>query len=238
MLSNKIIKCLIIDDEAPARRVIEKYLTDISGYKILAQCKNAIEAQKSILELSPDLIFLDINMPKISGLEMLRTLKNPPLVVVTTAYREHAFEGFELNVIDYLHKPFSFDRMLIALEKVDVVLLGKNSEYKAGDSPESFIFIKEDRKMHRIDLIDINHIEAVGDYVKIATKQKNRITYMSMKKMEILLPSDAFCRIHKSYIVNLSNVTSIEGNRVFLGEKKLPIGQNYRSTFLSLIKKS
>ena len=234
------ISCLIIDDEAPARRVVAKYLSDITGYEVKAECKNAFEARDAMREYRPQLIFLDINMPKLNGLKLLETLKNPPLVVITTAYREYAVEGFEMDVVDYLHKPFSLSRFIQALDKVQQRLsAGNNQTYTAaetGSSEADYIFIKVEGEMLRIAVNRIDYVEAVGDYVQVVTAAEKYLTYLSMKKMMTLLSGADFHRIHKSYIVNLSHINSISGSSVFIRSRHLPIGGNYRTPFMEAVK--
>ena len=236
----KPIRCLIIDDEAPARRVVAKYLSDLSGYEVLAECKNAFEAMDAITKHHPDLIFLDINMPKLSGLKLLESLPDPPLAIITTAYREYALEGFEMDVVDYLHKPFALPRFIQALNKVHERL--KTSETDAtpiklgGQSDPGFIFLKHEGEVIRVDVKDIDYVEAVGDYVQVVTPQKKYLSYLSMKKMMVLLEESHFFRVQKSYIVNLRKISSISGSTIFLKSKNIPIGGNYRAGFMEVIK--
>ena len=234
------IRCLVIDDEAPARRVVIKYLSDLKGYDVLAECKNAFEAMEAINEHEPDLIFLDINMPKLSGLKLLESLKNPPLVIITTAYREYAVEGFELDVVDYLHKPFSLPRFIQALTKAKERLnqsAPEATEVKiGGQSDPGFIFLKHEGEVVRVDVKDIDYVEAVGDYVQVVTTSRKLLSYLSMKKMMVLLEESHFYRVHKSFIVNLRKISSITGNTIFLKSKGIPIGGNYRSGFMDVIK--
>lgn len=236
------IRCLIVDDEAPARAVIRKYLSDIPGYEILGECKNAFEANQAIHTEQPDLIFLDINMPKLTGLKLLESLKNPPLAIITTAYREYALESFELDVVDYLHKPFSLERFIQALNKArsrqePVSPTPAPTPIESLSEPENdFIFLKVEGRVIRIDLRDVLFFEAVGDYISVETRHNKHLSYMSMKKMNDLLPATRFARIHKSYIVNLSKVSSIEANRVYMSDKSFPIGPTYRGAFMDLVK--
>ncbi len=235
------ITCIIVDDEAPARQVVAKYLEDYPSVQILAECKNAFEALEALNTHSPDLIFLDINMPKLSGLNFLKTLKNPPLVIIATAYREYAIEGFELDVVDYLNKPFSPERFMKALQKARECLARKQPVQPVTISAEEptpkddFIFIKEDKKVVRVDLRDILFLESVGDYVKVHTIRKTIMTYMTLKKMAELLDGKHFPRIHKSYIVNITRIASIEANRVIIGDASLPVGESYRANFMQLV---
>ncbi|MBT3252547.1 MAG: response regulator transcription factor [Candidatus Marinimicrobia bacterium] len=244
MSSPTNIRCLIVDDEAPARAVIKKYLSDIPGIEVLRECKNAFEANEAILTLEPDLIFLDINMPKFTGLKLLESLRRPPLAIITTAYREYALESFELDVVDYLHKPFSLQRFVQALNKArDRMTTSKVSRDEdpptqdgASYTGKEFIFLKEEGQVKRVDLRNILYVEAVGDYLSVVTSGGKHLSYMSMKKMVDLLPADRFCRIHKSFIVSLSKVNTIDKGRVYIGKESFPIGATYRPVFMDLIK--
>lgn len=234
------IRCLIVDDEALARQVVRKFLEDLREYEIVRECKNAIEAIECLNNENIDLIFLDINMPKLSGLSFLKTLNNPPAVIITTAYREYAIEGYELDVVDYLNKPFPFERFLKALNKAKNrinkrIELECSSQTKESTTTD-FIFIKADKKTHKLSFKDIIYIEALGDYIKIHTTNDTIVTYMSLKKMENILPSDLFPRIHKSYIISLEKIHTIEGNMVTIGDEKITIGSSYRKKFFNIIK--
>jgi DNA-binding LytR/AlgR family response regulator len=234
------IRCLIVDDEALARQVVKKYLEDLNEFEIVAECKNAIEAIDCLNRESVDLIFLDINMPKLSGLSFLKTLQNPPIVILTTAYREYALEAYELAVIDYLNKPFSFERFLKAINRAKMIFESKQNLIETKPTQEGiksdFIFIKADKKTHRISFSNIIYIEALGDYIKIHTEDSTIVTYMSLKKIEAILPPSLFPRIHKSYIISLEKTVSIEGNMVEIANEKITIGSSYRKNFFNLIK--
>jgi len=237
------LKCLIVDDEDLARSVVENYLKDIDFIEIAASCSNAMEAINNLNKSKIDLLFLDINMPKIDGLSFLRTLKFPPKVIITTAYREFAVEGFELDVVDYLCKPFSFERFLVAINKaserikaeqniMDVTETTKTIEQKIS---EPYIFIKANKKTYRIALDDILFVEAVSDYIKIITTEKSHITYMYLKDIEKILDAKLFPRVHKSFLISISKIDSIEGNMIKIRENIIPIGRNYREGFVSLL---
>ena len=228
-----ILKTLVIDDEPLAQNIIRKYAEDIKSIEIKGFCNDALEAMLILENQAIDLIFLDINMPKLSGIEFLKTLKNPPLIILTTAYTDYAMEGYELNVLDYLVKPFSFVRFLKAVQKAEQqIQLSKKT--KEIEKPES-IFIKSNKKSYQVRFIDIVYIEGLGDYIKIHTEKTHLITNLTMKKMEELLPENEFYRIHKSYIVNLKKIVAIEGNMVELSNVKLTIGSNFRTDFFNLI---
>jgi DNA-binding LytR/AlgR family response regulator len=229
------LKTLVIDDEPLAQNILKKYAEDIKSIEIKGFCNDALEAIEILEKQSIDLIFLDINMPKLSGIEFLKTFKNPPLVILTTAYADYAMEGYELNVLDYLVKPFSFARFLKAIQKAEQqfqLSQRPNNEEK----PES-VFIKSNKKTYQVKFSEIIYVEGLGDYIKIYTEKSHLVTNLSMKKMEELLPPKYFYRIHKSHIVNLMKIVAIEGNLIELPNIKLTIGNNYRTDFFARISK-
>ena len=232
------IKGLIIDDEPLARNVIQEYAKKLPSLKIIGECNDAICAHQVLQNNAIDLLFLDINMPKLSGIEFLKTLKNPPLVILTTAYSEYALEGYELDVIDYLKKPYSFERFCKAYFRAEELLTLKQSSLKteAVEKQFDFLFIKSDKKSIKVKISDICYIEGLGDYIKLYLTDKKLVTNLSMKKIESLLPTEQFYRIHKSFIISINKIESIEGNTVKIGNSKLPIGNLYRQDFMSIIK--
>ncbi len=229
-----MIKAIIVDDEPLARQVITQYSLEIPELEIVGCCNNAMEANRILKDEKIDLMFLDVNMPVLSGLDFLKNLQHPPLVVLTTAYSDYALEGYELNILDYLKKPFSFDRFFKSIQKAEeqLALLGQKQDSK---SNPGYIFIKANKKMVRVEIEDIWFIEGLGDYIKIHTKDSHLVTNLSMKKMEDLLPAESFFRIHKSFIIRLDRIQSIEGNLVEIGKNRLPVGNNYRQAFNELI---
>ena len=234
------IKCLIIDDEPLAQRVIERYAEDLPFLEIVQKFDHAVDALELLKSDKIDLIFLDINMPKLTGIEFLRALKHPPMVIITTAYAEYAIQGYELNVLDYLMKPFSFERFVKAVQKAQEILRSRNivpeemPPQETGDG--DFIFIKSSKKTFRVNFADILYIEALGDYVKIFTNDKMIVSYQSMKNLEKLLPSKMFQRVHKSYIISISKVEMIEGNHIKIKDRQIPIGTNYKAEFEKTIR--
>lgn len=232
--------CIIVDDEIHARKVVEKYVQDLPHITLIKSCKNALEAMEVLRTQNIDVMFLDINMPKLSGLNFLESITSPPLVVITTAYREYALEAFELDVIDYLHKPIPFPRFLKAISKVEDKLKVNHLEnsslvVQSNDTSQDFIFIKADKKTLRLNFKDIRFIEGLGDYIKIHTYERIIVSKLSIKKMETLLPKDHFPRVHKSFIVSLQFVDAIEGNQIEVGSDKIPIGQIYRQSFMEIV---
>ncbi|MGD9556615.1 MAG: LytR/AlgR family response regulator transcription factor [Mangrovibacterium sp.] len=229
-----MIKAIIVDDEPLARQVIVEYAKEIPGLEIICCCHHAMEASQTLKNGKADLMFLDVNMPVMSGLDFLKSLPHPPLVILTTAYSDYALEGYELNILDYLKKPFSFDRFFKAVQKAEeqLSLIAQKTEVKT--SP-AYIFIKANKKMVRVEIDAICFIEGLGDYIKIHMKDTHLVTNLSMKKMEELLPADEFFRIHKSFIIRLDRIQSIEGNLVEIGKNRLPVGNAYRQAFSELI---
>ena len=232
------IKTLIVDDEPLAQNVIQQYAKKLPQLSIVGTCNDAICAHRFLQEKEVDLLFLDINMPKLSGISFLRNLKNAPMVIFTTAYSEYALEGFELDAIDYLKKPFSFDRFCKAVFKVEELLQLKNTSLTQKNSVEvetDFLFIKSNKKTIKVKFSEIFYIEGLGDYIQIHLENQKVITNLSMKKIISLLPGNKFYRIHKSYIISLDKIDLIEGNMVQIKKNKLPVGNSYRHDFMEFI---
>jgi DNA-binding LytR/AlgR family response regulator len=231
------IKALIIDDEPLAQNVIQQYAKKLPNLKIEATCNDAICAHQTLQEKEIDLIFLDINMPKLSGISFLRNLKNAPLVIFTTAYSEYALEGFELDAIDYLKKPFSFDRFCKAIFKAEELLQLKHeaSSHQTKEAENDFLFIKSNKKTIKVNFSEICFIEGLGDYIRVHLSDQKIVTNLSMKKILDLLPEKLFYRIHKSFIISLSKIDVIEGNMVVINKTKLPIGNSFRQDFLNYV---
>ena len=230
-----MIKALIIDDEPLAQNVIKQFAKEIPELEIICTCNNAMEASSKLKETQADLMFLDVNMPKLSGLDFLKNLQNPPLVILTTAYSDYAMEGYELNILDYLKKPFSFERFFKAFQKAQEQISLRRA-HLTQDKTE-YIFIKANKKAIRVELKSIYYIEGLGDYIKIHLPNKHLVTNLSMKKMEELLPANDFFRTHKSFIIRLDQIQSVEGNLIEINGNKLPIGNNFRQAFQELINK-
>lgn len=233
------MKAIIVDDEPLAQNVIEQYALKIPDLEISAKCNDAICAHKTLQEEKIDLIFLDINMPKLSGISFLKNLKEPPLVIFTTAYSDYALEGYELNAVDYLKKPFSFERFSKAFFKAHELFLLKRKQdnpiISGQDSQKDFAFIKSNKKTYKVKFNDIYFIEGLGDYIQIHLKDQKIVTNLSMKKMLDLLPGNQFYRIHKSFIISVDKIDLVEGNTVKINEKRLPVGNSYRQDFLKYI---
>ncbi len=234
------MRCLIVDDEPLAQRVIEKYAENLPSLGIIGKCNTALEAFEFLHTREIDLIFLDINMPKLTGIDFLKTLKNPPMVIITTAYAEYAIQGYELDVVDYLMKPFAFERFLKAVQKAEELLRARDAAQGSATEQEkpdeNFLFIKSSKKTYKVNLSQILYIEALGDYVKIFTTDKMIVSYQSLKNIEALLPPRQFPRIHKSFIIALSRIDMIEGNQVKIRDRTIPVGTNYKAEFDKLIR--
>ena len=232
------IKTLIVDDEPLAQNVIEQYAKKLPQLKIVDKCNDAICAHQALQNNHIDLIFLDINMPKLSGISFLKNLKNPPLVIFTTAYSEYALEGFELNALDYLKKPFSFDRFCKACFKAEELLRLKQTDQKPKlmkEDKQDFFFVKSNKKTYKVKFSEICYVEGLGDYVQLHLTDQKIVANLSMKKMMEILPEKDFYRIHKSFIISLQKLELVEGNSVKINNKRLPIGNSYRQQFMEYV---
>jgi DNA-binding LytR/AlgR family response regulator len=223
-----MIHCLIVDDEPLSRDVLKTYCTDHPELEIVAVCKDAFEAMVVMEEHSVDLIFLDVNMPKLSGVNFYKSLPHKPAVVFTTAYPEFAVEGFELDAVDYLLKPFSFERFVKAVNKVKDKSQTANTSANSAD----YILLKADKKIYRTPYDDILYMESLGDYVKVYLKGKVLIVTTTLKKLVEELPATEFIRTHKSFIINKSKLEYIEGNQIKIRDQFITIGQSYRDEVL------
>lgn len=219
------IRCIAVDDEPLSLKIIEKYVADLPQLDLLATCSNAFEAMDALRRLQVDLMFLDINMPKLSGISLLKSLDKQPLVIFTTAYPEFAVEGFELEAVDYLLKPFSQERFIKAVNRAADRLATPGTPMVEGPN---FLMAKVDKKLFKIDFQDIIYLEAYGDYVKIFLKDKMLLTKERLSAVEQQLPPKLFFRIHRSYVIALSAIEFIEGNLVKIGKERLPISENLK----------
>ena len=225
-----MLKYIIIDDEPLAHEIIEEFCSMLPHVQLEKNCYNAMEAMQYLNENTVDFMFLDINMPKLRGLDFLKTLTKPPKTIITTAYKEHALEGFELNVVDYILKPFSFDRLVKAVNKVSDTQTAKTIiKEVSNESTTTRFFVKGDKKHHQIDLNDLLFIEAYGNYTKLFLKDEMIVSHEKISHYESILDTANFMRIHKSFIVKIDKIKFIEGNRILINEHKIPIGQTYKS---------
>ncbi|WP_421875651.1 LytR/AlgR family response regulator transcription factor [Marinoscillum sp.] len=223
-----MIRCVIIEDEPLAKQLLERYVTETEGLELVGYAEDAEQAFDLINEKSPDLLFLDIQLPGLTGLNFYKSLIHKPKVIFTTAYPDHAVEGFELEAVDYLLKPFSYERFVKATMKAKSLLDTAKSD--------DVIIIKEDKKSYRVPLDQLLHIESIGDYVKVYTTDKTYLSSDTLKSLETQLPHP-FMRVHKSFIVNMDQVAYLEGNRLKIQNTMVPIGYAYRESVSKLFKK-
>jgi two-component system LytT family response regulator len=223
-------KYVIVDDEPLARKLIQSHASKVEVLEEAAVCSNAVEAANILRKLNADLLFLDIQMPELTGLDFIKSLKNPPAIIFTTAYREFASDAFDLDAIDYLIKPISFDRFLKAVNKF--IASKENQQSSQPISISTSIHIKADRKIFPLQITDITHIESLDNYVKIYLKDRWLVTHENISSLEKRLPPTEFVRIHRSYLVNASHVKSVSSESVFLANTELPFGRAYKQLAL------
>jgi len=229
-------KCLVIDDEPLARDLMRSHIEKLENFEIVAECGDAMKALHELRNFKVDLMFMDIQMPQITGIEFLKTLKHPPKVIITTAYREYALEGFELDVVDYLLKPITFERFLKSINKYYQIAQEEiqNIAPVTIDSAldEAFIYVKENKKVIKLFLNEILYVEGLSEYVQIYTERKKIITKTSMTNISEKLPDDGFMRIHKSFIVSISKIEAFTSHTIEVPGKEIPIGRSYKNSVL------
>ena len=232
------INCIIVDDEPTAREILETYLQKITTINLVKSCKNVKEALEIISKSPIDLVFLDINMPEISGLTLARVIDKKTKVIFTTAYREYAVDGFDIQAVDYLLKPISFDRFLKAINKffdLPEFSIGKDPVVLE-QSKTDFIFVRSERKMVKINFDEILYIESLSDYIKIFTKKKTIITRETISNMEAKLPNSRFLRIHRSFLVGIDKIDTYTNEFVEVANEELPISRTYKESVLQKLK--
>lgn len=228
-----MMRCVIIEDEIPAQRIIKSYLVKFPNLELIATFNSAIEAAMFLKSEPVDLIFLDINLPDISGIHFLKALQSPPKVIVTTAYPEYAVESFEYDaIIDYLVKPISFERFYKAIQKV---LSRISSHDDAAKDTDAFIYLNVDKTMHKVSFKSLNYVESDRNYVTVVSEHKKLTFIETLKNLSVKLEDDRFMQIHKSYIINTNKINKIAGNEVFIGEKRIPIGRTFKKALLQKI---
>lgn len=232
MTQENKIRCLVVDDEPPAIDVLANYIAAVPSLQLTATSNNAIEALNVLRSNQIDLVFLDIQMPQLLGTDLLRTLNNPPKVIFTTAYRKFALEGFELNAVDYLMKPISFERFLKAVNKVMDTRIAAQPQTVS----DPYIYFRSDRKMHKVQIDDIVFIESLKDYIKVVTTGKTIITKQSISSIEERLPRSSFIRIHRSFIVSLHKIQSYTPELIAIGNAELPVSRMYRHEVEKVLK--
>lgn len=233
-------KCLIVDDEPLARSLLQTHIGQLEQLELVGQCPNAIKASEVLRTTEVDLLFLDIKMPQLTGIDFLKTLKNPPAVIFTTAYREYALEGYELDIVDYLLKPVTFDRFFKAIERYHVRMTPKDAGQKViAPQQEEFIYIKTGNKFHKINTQEIIFIESIKDYVVVHRTGADKLTAKyRISDLEEDLKGKNLLRIHRSFIVNPSKITAFTYQDVDLGPVQLPIGNSYKEYVMKMLKKN
>ncbi len=229
------LSCIIVDDEPVARKILQEFTEQVSFLDLLGKFESAMKAEEFLKSNQPDLIFLDIEMPKVSGLQMLQRANIQSMVILTTAFPQYALNGYELDIIDYLLKPFALHRFLKAVQKAKDFYEMKTRPMAVGSLPHPYIFIKSEKRIEKVELSDILYAEVLGNYMTIHTDRKKIIAYLTMKSLQSQLPPTDFIKIHQSFLVNRSKIESVEGNDLKVGTKSLPISRNYRDSVMALI---
>ena len=226
------LNCIIVDDENLSRKAVERCVNLTGFLNLIGVYSNAIEAKEGLKEKKVDLIFLDINMPEMSGLEFIQTFRDVPQIIVVSSHKEFAFEAFRFDVTDYISKPVDYARFLKAAEKAQKVHESIDQKENDGNGSD-FIFVKSDFALHKLNLKDILYVEALGDYVKIFTEESRLLVLSTMKAISTKLPENDFMRIHKSYIVRLDKIQQIEGNMLRLGKNSIPVSRTQKDALIS-----
>ena len=232
-----MINCLIVDDAPIAREILIEYCKHLPTLQVVGTCSDAFQAREKLQQLQVDLLFIDINMPVLAGIDLVKTLKNPPQVIFTTAYKEYASEAFDLAACDYLVKPFSLDRFIMAIDKA-VENIGKQkttASIKPSENQHEYLFVRTEGMIHRINCDRILFLEASRNNTKVVTMEDALVSTMPLSTIEKQLPATLFSRIHRSFIVNTSKITRLQGNRVFIGKREIPLGSNYKNDFLKIL---
>jgi two-component system response regulator LytT len=237
-----IIKCIAVDDEPLALKLVQTFIEQTPFLELSASCDNAVEAMSLIREKQPDLVFLDINMPNLTGMELARLLQEQPgslpKIVFTTAYNHYAIEGYKVNAVDYLLKPFSYEEFLRAANKVLQLTEESSNQYQPITADDEFIFLKVEYQWVRISLKEILYIESLKDYVKVhLDDSKTVVSLISLKALEEKLPSAKFMRVHRSFIVCLDKINAISKNSIFIGKTEITVGEQYKETFKTIVDK-
>ena len=234
-----MVRCLIVDDEPLAIEIIENYLNRLDDYTIVAKCQNALQAFKVLEEEAVDLLFLDIQMPQLTGIEFLRSLNKQPQVIFTTAYIDYAVESYELDVLDYLVKPISFERFFKAITKYSKksninAIQEKTSQVSATE--KDYIYVKENKKNYKVLFRDILYVESIKDYLRIHTINKKIVVKSTLSDFELALPQNQFLRTHRSYIVNIYHITAHTSKDIEIGKIEIPIGVSYKQIVYEILK--
>jgi DNA-binding LytR/AlgR family response regulator len=230
------LSCLVIDDEPVARKGLQEYIAEIDFLNHVASCENAMKASHYLSEEMIDLLYLDIHMPRLSGIDFLKTLKHPPLTIFTTAFTDYAVEGYTLDIIDYLVKPIPFDRFLKASQKaLEYFQLRSRGETKAAADNADYFFVRCDSKFEKVFFRDVSYIEALQNYAVLHVAGKKLIAHITLTSLESQLPKDRFLKVHKSFLVSVPHIQSIEGNEIIMGNTRIPISRNLKEEVIQQI---
>lgn len=232
-------RCLLVDDEALALDILEEYINRLDQLELVAKFQNPVEAFEMLQQEKIDLLFVDIQMPHLSGLELIKNLSNPPKIILTTAFRDYAVEGFELNVADYLLKPISFERFLKSVSRI-TSLPSYDKVYAnqgVGEQDDLFLYVKSDKKMIKIFIKDILFIESLGSYIQIFTPEKKIVCYKRISEFEEKLSPQGFYRVHRSFVVSLNKIDTYSASVIEIGTHKIPIGRNHKNDFIDKMRK-
>lgn len=227
--------CLIVDDEQLARQLLKEYISKVPNLELKGMCKNPLEAMEILNEEKIDILFLDIQMPELTGVEFVKTLQHKPAIIFTTAYSEYALEGYELDVIDYLVKPFPLDRFIKAVNKAAEFIDMKRMSEQVNLGDSEYVLLHADHKIYKVKLDDIDYIEGLKEYVSYYVIGKRIIVLQSLKSIEESLPSNKFIRVHRSYIVPIQKIKTLDGNQVQIGDKLIPIGRSYKEDVMKRV---
>ena len=233
------INCIVIDDELPAIEQMEEYILRVPFLKLLRSFDNGIEPINFLQSNAVDVIFLDIEMEGFTGLQLIKTLRHPPKIILTTAYDQYAIKAFDLNVSDYLLKPISFERFMQSIDKIfDLFAKTKPTNTQEAQYKRDYFFVKTEFRMQRVDFNDILYIEGMKEYLRIHTTSEKIMTLQNFKSLEEVLPADNFIRVHKSYMVAINKIKSVEKNRISIAEEIIPVSDTYKDSFLMVLKKA
>jgi DNA-binding LytR/AlgR family response regulator len=229
------LNCLIVDDEPIARKGMAEYVKEVDFLNLVGVCEHAVKASSILNAQKIDLLLLDIHMPRLSGIEFLKTLSNPPMVILVTAYAEYALEGYELDVVDYLVKPVSWERFIKAVQKAHDFFLLKHKVESTSPTPTDYFFIKCDHKFEKVNYRDVLYIEAMQNYCIIHTIERKMITYITLSSLENQLPADRFLKVHKSYLVSIEKINSLDGQEIIIGRSRIPVSRNLKEEVFAKI---
>jgi DNA-binding LytR/AlgR family response regulator len=230
------LNCVIVDDEPIAREILAGYCEHLPDLQVVAVCSQALEAKRVLQQQPVHLLFLDIQMPLLDGLSLVKTLKAPPQIIFTTAYRDYALEAFELAACDYLQKPFSFERFMRAVDKASERLATLAPKAAPVDSgPEDFTFIRQEHKLYKVFYRDVLYAEAHGNHTRLVTRQATLLPLMTFTACQQLLSNPLFMRVHRSFIINRAQISHLDGNRIIIGSHEIPLGLQYRAAFFEAI---